>query len=130
MLRISALTVCGLAFVAAAFVTSNQNMAEARPWFPKVFVAKYENISEKATEKKCGVCHPGKSKKDKNDYGVAVGKALGAVYKKKTDEAAEALDKALDKAAEQASSTEGKTFGDLIKAGELPGTDEVVKMEE
>jgi hypothetical protein len=63
----------------------------------------------------CNVCHVGKDKKVRNDYGKAVGKFTG---KDQKDVAMikEALEKA---AAEKSGST---TFGNLIKEGKLPIT--------
>lgn len=71
----------------------------------------------------CAVCHPSKSKKDRNNYGAALTKALGA---KKVKDTAK-IKAALEKIGKEKSATEGKTFGDLIKAGELPGTKEVAE---
>lgn len=99
----------------AAFVSGNS--AEARPPYLAAFKETYANLSDKAAESKCMVCHFGESKKNKNDYGKAMTTALGATNVKDT----EAIKAALKKAESEKSSTEGKTFGDLIKAGELPG---------
>ncbi len=71
----------------------------------------------------CKVCHPGKSKKQRNDYGTALAKALG----KKNEKDEDKIKEAIEKVAKEESSTKGKTFGDLIKDGKLPGTEEVVK---
>jgi hypothetical protein len=98
--------------------------ASALPPFNKEWVSKY-NTPEKAaySEAKCNVCHAGESKKMKNDYGKAVGKFLTkAKYNEiKEDEAAakKYIAEGLAKAeAEKAAS--GKTYGELLKAGELP----------
>ena len=99
--------------------------ASALPPFNKEWVAKY-NTPEKAayTEAKCNVCHAGESKKMKNDYGKAVGKFLTkAKYNEiKEDEAAakKYIAEGLAKA-EAEKSGSGKTYGDLLKSGELPG---------
>ena len=55
----------------------------------------------------------------RNDYGKAFGTALGPDAKSVKD--ADKVKAALEKAAKEKSSTEGKTFGDLIKEGKLPG---------
>jgi hypothetical protein len=55
-----------------------------------------------------------------NNYGQALEKALGA---KNVDDKAAIL-KALGAIEAQKSAAEGKSFGDLIKAGELPGVNE------
>jgi hypothetical protein len=89
-----------------------------------------------AQKMKCDTCHkPGADKKAKghglNDFGEAVHKHLKhkeflAAHKAKADDPAEAK-KATQlvadalKAAEAEKNAEGKTFGELIKAGQLPG---------
>lgn len=77
----------------------------------------------KAGKISCAVCHPSKSKKDRNNYGAAMTKALGA---KKVKDLVK-IKAALEKIAKEKSATEGKTFGDLIKKGELPGTKDVAE---
>ena len=98
--------------------------ASALPPFNKEWVGKY-NTPEKAayTEAKCNVCHAGESKKMKNEYGKVVGKFLTkAKYNEiKEDEAAakKYIAEGLAKAeAEKAAS--GKSYGEMLKAGELP----------
>ena len=66
----------------------------------------------------CAMCHPSKSKKDRNNFGAAMTKFVG----KKNQSDLEIIKEAIVKAEKEKSKTEGKTFGDLIKAGELPGT--------
>lgn len=104
---------------AVALCLSIGSPAAARPNYNKAFQAKYPDLAA-AKEAKCGVCHAGMDKKVRNDYGKAVGKALGA--KKVTD--ATKIDNALDTAAGEASAISGKTFGDLIKDGKLPASKE------
>ncbi|HEY2414378.1 MAG TPA: hypothetical protein VGI40_19190 [Pirellulaceae bacterium] len=99
--------------------------ASALPPFNKEWVAKY-NTPEKAayTEAKCNVCHAGESKKMKNEYGKAVGKYLTkAKYNEIKEDAAAAQKYILDglAKAENDKSSSGKTYGELLKAGELPG---------
>jgi len=116
-----------LGCVVAALCVSQ---ASALPPFNKEWTAKYVEgnsnaaFVESVNSVKCNVCHVGKSKKDKNEYGVAVGKFLtkkGFEAVKSDEEAAkkyvlEGLEKA-----EAEKSSGGKTFGELIKAGQLPG---------
>jgi hypothetical protein len=104
---------------AVAIVTLAQfsDQALARPQYFKAFAAKYPDFKVDATAK-CAYCHKGPDKKVRNDYGVAVGKALGAKNVKDAD----AIGTALDKAAGEPSTTDGKTWGDLIKDGTLPLT--------
>lgn len=109
------LIVCGLA-VAGLVLASGLNSAEARPNYYPVFKSAYASVQE-ANTAKCGICHIGKpTEKTWNDYGVAFGKALG---KKKANKAE--TQAALEKIEKEASSVEGKTFGDLLKEGKLPG---------
>src|SRR6478672_7606583 len=112
-----------LSLIGGAFTMQN---ASALPPFNKEWVAKY-NAGEKNAayaEAKCNVCHAGESKKMKNEYGKAVGKYLTkAKYNEiKEDEAAakKYIAEGLAKA-EAEKSASGKTYGDLLKAGELPG---------
>lgn len=109
--------VAGLAALASGLIDSEK--AEARPQFKKAIAAAYpDNAAVKKAG--CGACHPVKDKKKRNDYGVALGKALG----KKNEKDAAKVKAALTKAEAGKSATEGKTFGDLLKAGQLPGTKE------
>lgn len=111
-----------------ALVISTSGEAVARPKFLPVFSAMYPKVVEKHGvdgKLKCSVCHPTTSDKKsvRNNYGAAVGKGLGK--KNETDEAK--IKEALTKAEKEKSGTEGKTFGDLLSAGEMPGTDEPAK---
>ena len=103
-----------VAVVAALAITAD---AQARPdYLNKGFTPTYPALKAEIETAKCGVCH-GSDKKVRNDYGKAVGAALGEP--KVTD--VEKIKAALKKAEGEKSSTEGKTFGDLIKDGKLPG---------
>lgn len=95
--------------------------AQARPLYLKEFAGKYEKLADQAKEMKCGVCHPGKNKKMRNDYGKAISAALGKDKKNVKDK--EEIHKAFDAAA-KAKNAKGETFGSLIEAGKLPGTNE------
>ena len=57
-------------------------------------------------------------KKEKNNYGAAFGKALGA----KNEKDGEKIKAALIKAEGEKSAVDGKTFGDLLKDGKLPAS--------
>jgi hypothetical protein len=89
--------------------------ADARPDYLKAFKAKYPDLATMQGAN-CTICHPGKEKKVRNDYGKAVGGALGAAKVKDVEK----INAALDAAAAKPSAVEGKTFGDLIKDGKLP----------
>ena len=64
----------------------------------------------------CGICHPGKSKKERNEYGKALNKLVTKADKDDAKKIADAL-----KSTESEKNAAGKSFGDLIKAGTLPG---------
>jgi len=104
----------GLAVAGFSMICAS-NQAEARPNFKKIWAETYPG-SKMMVSKKCGVCHPGKSKKIKNAYATAVSKGLGK--RKQTDK--EIIVKALKDAEKMPSSVEGKTFGDLIKEDTIP----------
>lgn len=98
--------------------------ASARPQYQKAMGVAYPDLVKKHGKNgklACSVCHPTSKKKDRNNYGAAFGKAVG----KKNEKDAAKLKEALTKIEKEKSATEGKTFGDLIKAGELPGTKDV-----
>ena len=107
---------CGVAFAGAALVSAPQS-AQARPGYLKAFNTTYPALKDAAEGAKCGICHFGEKKSNRNYYGKAMGEGLGA--KDIKDE--KAVVEALKKAEAAKSSTEGKTFGDLIKDGKLPG---------
>ena len=70
---------------------------------------------------KCNVCHLGKKKKDRNAYGQELSKLLDKKADKKD---VKKIREALDKVAKMHLDPEDEkspTFGDLIKAGKLPG---------
>jgi hypothetical protein len=113
------------AVVAGLFLATGSE-AVARPKYKDVMSATYPELAKKhGTDGKltCAVCHPDKDKKIRNNYGAAFGKAL--TKKNETDEAK--IKEALTKSEGEKSATDGKTFGDLIKAVELPGTAEAAK---
>lgn len=107
---------CGLSLAGVLMVVASGD-AQARPNYLGEFKKSYEKLEAEADKVKCGICHYGESKKNKNDYGDALGKALDA----KNVKDAEVIKKALKKIEEEKSKTEGKTFGDLLKEGKLPG---------
>ena len=110
---------CGVAFVGASMVSNPQD-AQARPGYLKGFNTAYPALKDATESTKCGVCHFGEKKTNRNDYGKAMGEALGE-KDVKGDGSEKKIADALKKAEAGKSSTEGKTFGDLIKDGKLPG---------
>jgi len=134
-----------IGFLFGLFVVLNMT-ANALPPLPKYIEehysaspehAKYvEMYKELEMERKCDACHkPGIDKKVKghalNDYGQTVARYFKhrdfnkaeKLGKDNADEAARAkkiLADALSKADEETNAA-GKTYGELIKAGQLPG---------
>ncbi|MDA0832775.1 MAG: hypothetical protein O2955_08190 [Planctomycetota bacterium] len=88
---------------------------EARPDYLKGFMVEYPEF-KMANGVKCLLCHE-KDKKFRNNYGVAFARALNG---KKIKNRAFIV-QALKKVDLEQSATEGKSFGDLIEADELPG---------
>ena len=91
--------------------------AQARPQYHGAVKEAYTD-NALVGEKKCGVCHghggDGKDKKVVNDYGKALGAALGA----KNEKDAAKLKAAVTKAGE---GKEGDaTFDSILKGGKLP----------
>lgn len=110
-----------VALLAGVVVLSTGDTAEARPKYRTVFQKNYEKVAE-SNKITCFVCHgktaDGKMDKEKrNNYGQALGKALG----KKNEKEDDAIKAALIKIEKEKSAEEGKTFGDLLEAGKLPG---------
>jgi hypothetical protein len=97
--------------------------------FKKAYVKDGTPLADKVAAEKCNVCHMGKEKKDKNEFGKVVGKYLKKAdftgdnkkYDPKSDEGQKAMAEGLEKALAEKSAG-GKTYGELIKEGELPGT--------
>lgn len=115
-MRISGL-VCG-AVLAGCAMLSMTDVAMARPDYNKYFWEMYDKeIGTQKDTAKCNACHFGSEKKNRNDYGKAVGTAIGG----KNEKDAAKIKAGLEKAAKEKSATDGKTFGDLIKDGKLPG---------
>ncbi len=119
------------ALVGAVVVSLTASTAQADKAFRDEFIAKYVKADSKdakdkafadVTEKaKCTICHEGVSKKDRNVYGQALDKLLDRKADK--DDKAK-IQKALDTVAAMKANPKdpnSPTFGDLIKAGKLPG---------
>src|SRR5688572_21446926 len=109
--------VCAVTFLGMIFITADT--ADARPQYFDTFKGQYQNVME-ANKQKCNVCHYGKSKKNRNNYGELFGKTLGQKNVPKGKQ--EPVMEALKKVEPEKSAVEGKTFGDLLKEGQLPGT--------
>jgi hypothetical protein len=109
--------ICG-AMLFGLLLPATSKTATARPGYGDAFQTTYaREFSGNAEATKCTVCHFGPVKRSRNDYGMAVTKAL----KTRNERDAAAIRTALEAAAKQPSAVKGKTFGDLIKQGKLPG---------
>jgi hypothetical protein len=100
--------VCGL---------SARHASARKPYF-EAFKEKYgtdKEYSALVEKTQCFVCHVGKSKKNRNSYGMALSKVIAKNEKDKA-KTEEALGKIEDE-----KSPDGKTFGELIKEHKLPG---------
>ena len=86
--------------------------------FKAVYVKDGTPLAAAVETAKCNVCHVGKDKKNRNAYGEALDKLLD---KKADKDDKEKIRKALEEVAALPSGEAGKTFGDLIQAGQLPG---------
>ena len=116
--------------LSALLAVFSLSTAEARPPYAQKMYSTYEDFGKKHGDESkkrvsCAVCHVKNgartNTKQRNNYGAAVSKGL----KKKNDTAN--IVAAIKAAAPMKSATQGKTFGDLIGALELPGTNEPAK---
>lgn len=99
------------AFAAVALVLNLWlGSADARPGYMKAFTETYPNVTGAATAK-CNVCHAGTDKKMRNDYGKALGAALGEPNVKDADKVKAGLKKVEETNA---------GFAEKLKAGKLP----------
>ena len=118
-------------FVGAFALVVCLGSAQGRPPYPGIFAEHYKDnvaLITAAKEAKCNVCHDAasKSKKDHNEYGKAVKKHMPTdeFMKLKGPDDKAALAKKLGealKATEADKNAAGKTFGEVIKGGKLPG---------
>ena len=132
MMKKIAICCCAATIYALVFGAVIQS-AHAIGAFSNEFKGKYvkEDSKEKkdqdfaklVDEAKCNVCHMGKSKKDRNSYGVELSKLLDRkADKDNKDKILSALAK-VEKLPVNPKDKKSPTFGDLIKAGKLPGGD-------
>ena len=114
--------VCLLALV---FNVLTSQQVSARPEYKGRLeeATKKSKAADAIKEQKCNVCHYGKSKKNRNDFGKAVNKGITEENYKELKGDEEKLEKCIDAAISGAlkeKGADGKTFGDLIEAGQLP----------
>jgi hypothetical protein len=111
----------------ATVVLSAANAQAIMP-FLEVFKATYGDnaeIKKAAEEQKCNICHMGAMKKNKNAYGNALHdlgaeKSMGKAFGENKEEATKKFVEILKKAEEKKNAA-GKSFGELLKEGKLPG---------
>ena len=122
--------ICVLAIAsltALMVVVVQSGTANARPDYNKQFQETYKDskVLEAAKKAKCNTCHFGKSKKNRNDFGMALSKHLNKDMYKARNKDKEAFKKKIAEAlklVEKEKSTGGMLFGKLIEEGTLPGT--------
>ena len=121
---------CVATILALAFGVAVQPAHAIKP-FSDEFTVKYVKKDSKEkkdvefakliSETKCNVCHKGKSKKDRNLFGAELSKLLDKKADKgNKDKIQDALVK-VEKLPVNPKDKKSPTFGDLIKAGKLPG---------
>jgi hypothetical protein len=119
MLKLSLKAVAGLVLALAGIVClMSARQAEARPQYLRVWLKTYPDLAQKSDVKslKCNVCHLGAKKTNRNDYGKAIVKALDG---KKNVKDEEKFTDVLKTAAKE-KNADGKTYGEVLEAGELP----------
>jgi hypothetical protein len=90
----------------------------ARPQYLKQFGRKYKHIEFAANEHKCTVCHCGAKKTGLNNYGAALKDEFAPAQNVKLPAQ---IDGGLSRNESKPSHIPGKTFGQLIAEGQLPG---------
>ncbi|HUE13851.1 MAG TPA: hypothetical protein VMR25_06785 [Planctomycetaceae bacterium] len=118
---VKAAITCGL-LAAGLLLAATARRAEARPIYYGIWRTTYPAVDKANNVNKlvkCNVCHVGTDKKKRNAYGKAIQDALGDKKNLKKGDKADII-AAFKKAEAADSETAGKTFGDLLKANELP----------
>lgn len=118
--------VFALAALLAGAILFSGNTVEARPKYRTEFQKHYTKVAEN-NKITCFACHgkdaEGKiDNKKRNAYAMSLEKSLGA----KNVMNVQAILDAFGKAEKEPSAEAGKTFGDLLKAGQLPVKEEDV----
>lgn len=118
MQKIRIAIVCG-AVLLGLYLISGSDSAQARPKYPTEYKKIYPDLAKKH-KITCKVCHPGKDKKKRNNYGTAISK----VTKTNKKQDLKKMKEAVKKVEKEKSAIKDKTFGDLIKDGKLPASTE------
>ena len=132
MLKKVIICCCAATILALVFGVAVRPAHAIKP-FSDEFKAKYvkedskekkdQDFAELVTEAKCNVCHMGKSKKDRNPYGVELAKLLDKKADKADKDKIQSVLAKVEKLPVNPDEKKSPTFGDLIKAGKLPGGD-------
>jgi hypothetical protein len=120
------LTVVAVA-AAVGLMLGSSTSADARPKYKMLFDAEYMKDGSALNKalngtSNCNVCHQGKDRKNRNDLGKAINKALGEDAKNVMDN--QKITEAIAKAAKEKAPKSDKTFGDLLKDGTWKPTTE------
>ena len=125
---VACLIVAGVTFsyigVASAVAPFHKQFAKTYVEDKKDSVNK--DFAEAVTKAKCNICHYGKSKKNRNDYGKALDELLdkddfkASAIKADPDGSEKKIVDAFEKVAKM-KNADGVTFGSLIEDGKLPG---------
>ena len=128
MKRVCSLVLCGLLVVSIALASVNSAHAilPFKKEFDNLYVKPEGTDSEKALATaaqtaKCDVCHMGEKKKDRNAYGQSLKKLLDKKEDAKNVAKIQAALKKVEAEPSDPKDPKSPTFGDLIKAGKLPG---------
>ena len=107
------------AAVLAFYASLPGSVVQGRPTYLKVFKTSYEQEYRNSPETiSCTVCHVGEKKQNRNNYGDAIANTTES----KNEKDAVKLEKTLREVEKLPSAIPGKTFGDLIREGRLPGS--------
>ena len=99
-------------FFVGCILSSFAHSADARPLYYKWFSRAYSAGNDKDIRRnRCLVCHLGKTKRNRNAFGKALGQALG----KKNVKEPPVFFAALKKAEAKKSPVDGKTYGEILK---------------
>src|SRR5689334_11433682 len=117
-----------LAILGSLIFLSIAEVAQARPPYVPTLAKMYpansmlQDVARGAM--KCNICHSGMGKKIRNEFGAAVNKEMTKDKYFELMGNPEALSAALKAAvskAEDELNSKGESFGDLLRAGMLPG---------
>ena len=130
MSKLVTICFCTAAIIALVFGAAIQSAHAIKP-FSDEFSGKYvkkdskekkdQEFAKLVAETKCNVCHLGKSKKDRNPYGVELSKLLDKKADKDNKEKIKSVLAKVEKLPSNPKDKKSPTFGELIKAGKLPG---------